>query len=127
LIIFIGDGVSDLPAARETDVLFARRGLRLEEYCIENKISHIAFDTFKDIEDEVARIVSEDRKTKKETGYPKFYNPRANIWRRISNAKSVPTLKSFNASSEVPTLNDVPNFRKGKLPLNLGVFNHAAE
>ncbi|TVY81032.1 Pdp3-interacting factor protein, partial [Lachnellula suecica] len=32
LIVFIGDGVSDLPAAREADVLFARRGLRLEEY-----------------------------------------------------------------------------------------------
>lgn len=39
LIVFIGDGVSDLPAAREADVLFARRGLRLEEYCQENDIS----------------------------------------------------------------------------------------
>src|ERR1700737_1450730 len=58
------------------DVLFARRGLRLEEYCIQNKISHIPFDTFKDIEHEVARIVKDDRKSKRETGVPKFYNPR---------------------------------------------------
>jgi 2,3-diketo-5-methylthio-1-phosphopentane phosphatase len=77
LIIFIGDGVSDLPAARECDVLFARRGLRLEEYCIEHNIKYIPFDTFKDIQLEVARIVSDDRKSKKETGIPKFYNPRS--------------------------------------------------
>ncbi|KAA8649267.1 putative 2,3-diketo-5-methylthio-1-phosphopentane phosphatase [Aspergillus tanneri] len=41
LIIFIGDGVSDLPAAREADVLFARKGLLLEEYCIGNKIPYV--------------------------------------------------------------------------------------
>jgi 2,3-diketo-5-methylthio-1-phosphopentane phosphatase len=76
LIIFIGDGVSDLPAARECDVLFARRGLRLEEYCIEHDIKYIPFDTFKDIQREVAHIVSDDQKAKKETGMPKFYNPR---------------------------------------------------
>ena len=67
MIIFIGDGVSDLPAARECDVLFARRGLRLEEYCIEHNISHIPFDTFKDIEREVASIIKDNRKAKKET------------------------------------------------------------
>ena len=44
LIIFIGDGVSDLPAARQADVLFARRGLRLEEDCVENKIRYIGID-----------------------------------------------------------------------------------
>jgi len=76
LIIFIGDGVSDLPAARECDVLFARRGLRLEEYCIEHNIPYIPFDSFKDIEHEVAKIIKDDRKSKKESGIPKFYNPR---------------------------------------------------
>ena len=76
MIIFIGDGVSDLPAARECDVLFCRRGLRLEEYCIEHNIAYIPFDTFKEIEIEVARIIKDDRKTKKETGIPKFYNRR---------------------------------------------------
>lgn len=76
MIIFIGDGVSDLPAARECDVLFARRGLRLEEYCKEHNISYIPFDTFKDIQREVSRIVKDDKRSNKETGIPKFYNPR---------------------------------------------------
>jgi len=136
LIIFIGDGVSDLPAARECDVLFARRGLRLEEYCIENNIKYIPFDTFKDIEREVARIVKDDRQSTKETGIPKFYNPRlsfllneanfrrANFWRRISSQKSVPTLKSFVPS--FPVLKSVPNFRKGTLPLDQGVMHSQA-
>jgi 2,3-diketo-5-methylthio-1-phosphopentane phosphatase len=43
LIVLIGDGVSDLPAAREADVLFARRGLRLEEYCVEHKIREYSY------------------------------------------------------------------------------------
>src|SRR5579859_7691582 len=133
LIIFIGDGVSDLPAARECDVLFARRGLRLEEYCIEHDIQYIPFDTFKDIQREVARIVKDDRQSKKETGLPMFYNPRfvvllnvadsyrANCWRRLSNQKSVPSLKSF-APPSFPILNNVPNFRKGTMPLDSGVL-----
>ena len=33
MIIIIGNGVSDLSAVREADVLLARCGLRLEEYC----------------------------------------------------------------------------------------------
>ncbi|KAK7204130.1 2,3-diketo-5-methylthio-1-phosphopentane phosphatase [Myxozyma melibiosi] len=57
LIIFIGDGVSDLPAAREADVLFARAGLRLEEYCKEHGIDYIPYDSFADIEREVSRIL----------------------------------------------------------------------
>ncbi|KAK9447245.1 HAD-like domain-containing protein [Limtongia smithiae] len=58
LIIFVGDGVSDLPAAREADVLFARAGLRLEEYCEEHSIPYIPFDTFADIEREISRILN---------------------------------------------------------------------
>lgn len=59
MIIFIGDGISDLPAATEADVLFARRGLRLEEYCMENEIPYIPFDTFAEIQGEVEkRIIS---------------------------------------------------------------------
>ncbi|KAK9459878.1 2,3-diketo-5-methylthio-1-phosphopentane phosphatase [Lipomyces oligophaga] len=57
LIIFIGDGVSDLPAAREADVLFARSGLRLEEYCLEHKIDYIPYNSFADIQREVSRIL----------------------------------------------------------------------
>lgn len=88
MIIFIGDGVSDLPAARECDVLFARRGLRLEEYCIEHNISHIPFDTFKDIEREFASIIKDNRKAKKETNISKF-----------CDLKFVPSIHSILTSS----------------------------
>lgn len=48
-VVFIGDGYSDIPASREADVLFAKKGRSLEKYCVENNIEHIAYETFKDI------------------------------------------------------------------------------
>ncbi|MCJ1317006.1 hypothetical protein MMC15_002327 [Xylographa vitiligo] len=90
LIVFIGDGVSDLPAARQADILFARRGLRLEEYCIENKIAYIPFDTFADIQKEVEAIMREDQQKTGGLGLPARSNPRANIWRRISSRNAIP-------------------------------------
>jgi len=90
LIVFIGDGVSDLPAAREADVLFARKGLRLEEYCIENKIAYIPFSTFADIQKEVEKIREEDEKKTGGVGVPARFNPRANLWRRVSSQQAVP-------------------------------------
>lgn len=100
LIVFIGDGVSDLPAAREADVLFARRGLRLEEYCVENKIAYIAFDTFADIQREVSKIMIEDEKKTKGQGKPARFNPRANLWRRVSSQNAVPLLVAATPSKE---------------------------
>ena len=90
LIVFIGDGVSDLPAAREADVLFARRGLRLEEYCIENNIPYIPFDTFADIQRGIERIRQEDEEKTAGKGVPARFNPRANLWRRVSSQNRVP-------------------------------------
>ncbi|KGO46602.1 hypothetical protein PEX1_098430 [Penicillium expansum] len=92
LIIFIGDGVSDLAAAREADVLFARRGLRLEEYCLEHNIAYTPFDSFADVKREVEAISLEDQKKTGGVGKPVRYNPRANMWRRISSKEAVPTL-----------------------------------
>jgi 2,3-diketo-5-methylthio-1-phosphopentane phosphatase len=100
LIVFIGDGVSDLPAAREADVLFARRGLRLEEYCIEHKIAYIAFDTFADIQHEVEKIMEEDERKTKGRGLPVKFNPRANMWRRLSSQNAVPRLVAMTPSKE---------------------------
>ena len=57
LVIFIGDGVSDLTASREADILFARAGLRLEEFCLENKIPYIPFESFSDIQYEIEKII----------------------------------------------------------------------
>ncbi|KAG0041822.1 hypothetical protein BGZ83_001270 [Gryganskiella cystojenkinii] len=51
IIVFCGDGISDLSAAREADVLFARRGKNLEKYCRTHKIPFLAFDTFEEVYD----------------------------------------------------------------------------
>ncbi|KAA8565117.1 hypothetical protein EYC84_010866 [Monilinia fructicola] len=68
LIVFIGDGVSDLPAARQADVLFARRGLRLGGR-------------------EVEKIAEEDQQKTGGAGKPARFNPRANLWRRESRVR----------------------------------------
>lgn len=99
LIVFIGDGVSDLPAAREADVLFARKGLRLEEYCIENKIPYIGFDTFAGIQKEIKSIMKEDEEKTGGVGKPVRFNPRANLWRRVSSQQSVSTPNTFLGSN----------------------------
>ncbi|EPS25189.1 hypothetical protein PDE_00121 [Penicillium oxalicum 114-2] len=100
LIVFIGDGVSDLAAAREADVLFARRGLRLEEYCLEHKIAYTPFDTFADIKREIEAISREDQHKTGGVGKPVRYNPRANMWRRISSKEAVPTLMAAATPSK---------------------------
>ncbi|KAI0006640.1 2,3-diketo-5-methylthio-1-phosphopentane phosphatase [Xylariaceae sp. FL0662B] len=100
LIVFVGDGVSDLAAAREADVLFARRGLRLEEYCIEHQIPYIPFDTFADIQREITRIMEEDEKLTGGKGMPARFNPRANLWRRVSSKTAVPRYVVMTPSKE---------------------------
>jgi 2,3-diketo-5-methylthio-1-phosphopentane phosphatase len=100
LIVFIGDGVSDLPAARVADVLFARKGLRLEEYCIENKIPYIGFDTFADIQKEVKAIMEEDERKTQGLGKPARFNPRANMWRRVSSKQAIPKYIAATPSKE---------------------------
>ncbi|KAK5160273.1 hypothetical protein LTR04_004641 [Oleoguttula sp. CCFEE 6159] len=100
MIVFIGDGVSDLPAAREADVLFARRGLRLEEYCIEHKLPYIPFDTFADIQKEVIKIAKIDDEKTKGKGLPSNFNPRANLWRRVSSKNAVPLFAAMTPREE---------------------------
>jgi len=92
--------VSDLPAARQADVLFARRGLRLEEYCIENDISYIPFDTFAGIQSELERIMEEDQRKTGGKGMPARFNPRANLWRRVSSKSAVPRYIIMSPSQE---------------------------
>lgn len=57
LIVFVGDGISDLAAASQADVLFARKGLALENHCLENKIPYIPYDSFADIQSELDNLV----------------------------------------------------------------------
>ena len=92
--------MSDLPAARQADVLFARRGLRLEEYCIENDISYIPFDTFAGIQSELERIMEEDQRKTGGKGMPARFNPRANLWRRVSSKSAVPRYIIMSPSQE---------------------------
>ncbi|PPJ54353.1 hypothetical protein CBER1_07131 [Cercospora berteroae] len=100
LIVFIGDGISDLAAAGQSDVLFARRGLALEKHCIDNKIEHIPYDSFADIQREVSRIAKLDEAKTKGEGLPVKFNPRANMWRKISSRNAVPTFKAMTPSVE---------------------------
>lgn len=100
MIVFIGDGVSDLPAAREADVLFARRGLQLEQYCIKNSISYIPFDTFADIQKEVIKIARLDEERTKGNGLPSTFNPRANMWRRASSKAAMDVFKALTPIDE---------------------------
>lgn len=57
LVVFVGDGVSDLAAASQADILFARQGLALEAYCIKNRIPYIPYDSFADIQVELENLV----------------------------------------------------------------------
>ncbi|PLB39751.1 putative 2,3-diketo-5-methylthio-1-phosphopentane phosphatase [Aspergillus candidus] len=100
LIIFIGDGISDLAAAHEADVLFARKGLRLEEYCIEHKIPYIAFESFSDVKKSLEKIIKEDEEKTGGVGTPARFNPRANMWRRISSRQAVPKLVAATPKEE---------------------------
>ena len=63
LIIFIGDGISDLPAAHAADILFARKGLELERHCLEHGIEHVVFDTFADIQEVLSFVLNYLRDT----------------------------------------------------------------
>ncbi len=46
-IVFIGDGYSDVCAAKEADILFAKKDLK--EYCTNNDIKFIPYDNFNEI------------------------------------------------------------------------------
>lgn len=45
-IVFVGDGTSDFPAARNADTCFAIRGSRLAELCAKHRIRHIPMIDF---------------------------------------------------------------------------------
>lgn len=102
MIIFVGDGVSDLAAAGEADLLFARRGLALEKHCIEKNIKYLPYDTFADVQREIINIAKLDEKKTKGQGLPVNFNPRANMWRRISSKQAVPVIAAATPAEEAP-------------------------
>ncbi|CAK7902740.1 polyol phosphate phosphatase Pyp1p [[Candida] anglica] len=60
ILFYCGDGVSDLSAAKETNLLFAKHGKDLIKYCIRENIPYTEFDSFKDISEKVIKIVEAD-------------------------------------------------------------------
>lgn len=56
-LFYAGDGVSDLSAARETDLLFAKRGKDLVTYCVREDVAFTIFEDWRDIEKSVREIV----------------------------------------------------------------------
>ncbi|WP_320046181.1 HAD-IB family phosphatase [uncultured Ilyobacter sp.] len=48
-VVFIGDGSSDYYGASKAHRVFAKRGLRLEEYCLANNIEYTPYESFEDI------------------------------------------------------------------------------
>ncbi|KAH3663441.1 hypothetical protein WICMUC_005967 [Wickerhamomyces mucosus] len=60
-LFYCGDGVSDLSAAKETDLLFAKRGKDLVTYCRREKIPFTQFDSFKDILKDIKSVLNNEK------------------------------------------------------------------
>lgn len=56
-MFYAGDGVSDLSAAEETDLLFAKRGKDLVTYCVKKEVPFTLFDDWSEIHRTVEEIV----------------------------------------------------------------------
>jgi 2,3-diketo-5-methylthio-1-phosphopentane phosphatase len=56
-MFYAGDGVSDLSAARETDLLFAKNGMDLVTYCAKEDVPFTTFENWKSITEKVKEIV----------------------------------------------------------------------
>ncbi|KAL2258232.1 hypothetical protein VTK26DRAFT_8536 [Humicola hyalothermophila] len=57
VLFYAGDGVSDLSAAKETDLLFAKAGRDLVTYCENEKVPFTTFNDFSEIHATVKDIV----------------------------------------------------------------------
>ncbi|KAI0132081.1 HAD-like domain-containing protein [Xylariales sp. AK1849] len=57
VMFYAGDGVSDLSAAKETDLLFAKAGRDLVTYCIRENVPYTEFHDFSDIHKVVKKVV----------------------------------------------------------------------
>ncbi|KAK3678053.1 hypothetical protein LTR78_002148 [Recurvomyces mirabilis] len=56
-LFYAGDGVSDLSAASETDLLFAKKGRDLVEYCVKKDVPFTLFEDWSSIHQKVQEIV----------------------------------------------------------------------
>ncbi|KAK3294246.1 HAD-like domain-containing protein [Chaetomium fimeti] len=58
VLFYAGDGVSDLSAAKETDLLFAKSGRDLVTFCENENVPFTTFDDFSDIHNTIKNIVA---------------------------------------------------------------------
>ncbi|KAG9537416.1 hypothetical protein KCU79_g20689, partial [Aureobasidium melanogenum] len=56
-LFYAGDGVSDLSAAKETDLLFAKSGHDLIQFCVRDKIPFTVFEDWSQIKAKVQEVV----------------------------------------------------------------------
>lgn len=63
-LFYCGDGVSDLSAARETDLLLAKEGKDLITYCEREHIPYTTFGSFQEIHQKIKSIVEGDQTIK---------------------------------------------------------------
>jgi 2,3-diketo-5-methylthio-1-phosphopentane phosphatase len=56
-MFYAGDGVSDLSAAEETDLLFAKKGKDLVTYCVRKDVPFTIFEDWSSITEKVREIV----------------------------------------------------------------------
>jgi len=64
-MFYAGDGVSDLSAAKETDLLFAKKGHDLVDYCVREKVPFTIFEDWSSILATVKEVVSGKTDVKK--------------------------------------------------------------
>ncbi|EJT72200.1 hypothetical protein GGTG_09067 [Gaeumannomyces tritici R3-111a-1] len=57
IMFYAGDGVSDLSAAKETDLLFAKEGRDLVQYCENEKVPYTTFADFSSIHETVKAVL----------------------------------------------------------------------
>lgn len=70
-MFYAGDGVSDLSAARETDLLFAKKGHDLITYCVNENVPFTVFRDWNDIHAKCKEIV-EGKTTVKQAAHDGF-------------------------------------------------------
>jgi len=58
VMFYAGDGVSDLSAAKETDLLFAKKGHDLITYCVRESVPFTVFEDWSGILSDVKKVVA---------------------------------------------------------------------
>jgi 2-hydroxy-3-keto-5-methylthiopentenyl-1-phosphate phosphatase len=61
-VVFVGDGLSDRFAVEEADIVFAKHDLL--NYCRQHGLAHIPFETFAEVQAEIAKLLADEATNK---------------------------------------------------------------